>query len=773
MKHFFFICFFSISIISFGQNVQVDSQTYSPQQLIEDILINSNCISEVIVTNVVGGNFGGTDQSFGFFDANGSTFPFQSGVVLSTGKLTNVQGPNTTLSDDDANNWIGDLDLENSLNENNTTNATIIEFEFKAIASQISFRYLFASEEYQINNSNTCQYSDLFGFLIRNTNDSQYENIALIPNTQTPVKVTTVHPNIPNACSAQNETYFGSWNNSTAPINFNGQTAVLTATANTVPNETYHVKLVIADEQNYRFDSAVFLEAGSFQLSTDLGIDRLIATNNPLCENDSLELNALQPGNNTYKWFKNNVEIFGETNETYTVTDAGIYNVEVALNNGCVAYGNITIEYSEKLQTTQVFLVTCDNDTDGLTFFDLRLADQFFTLNGFPVLPVIDYYLTENEAIQNINPINNPNSFINSVPTQVIFARLENEYGCFAVEPLTLQASYTSSTVNSFVACDGDGDGFTLFDLNALRNQIKPEVSQNANITFYSTYEDASNNTNPLNDSYLNTTAYSQQIYVKAQEIYCELFTSINLSVNNAPILLPDETISYCLNTYPQNISINSGLLNTVGNNPTYEWFLNNASILKNTSSIEVNETGTYTVLVSFTNGCALSRDIIVNPSNTATIESIDIKQATSNNTVSVLVSGEGDYQYALDTTIFNDNNLFTNVKPGFHTVYVLDKNGCGIVQQKISVLGFPKFFTPNNDGYNDTWKPYGVNAQFNSNIDIKIFDRYGKFIKQIQPLEEGWNGTFNGNLLSSDDYWYVIIFSDGTIYRGHFSLKR
>ncbi len=772
MKPLFFICFLIVCISSFGQNVQVNSQTYTPQQLIEDILIDSNCITNVVVTNIVGGNFGGTDQSYGYFDATGTTFPFQSGIVLSTGKLANVEGPNNTLSDDNATNWVGDNDLEYVLNENNTINATIIEFEFTAIVSQISFRYLFASEEYQINNANTCQYSDLFGFLIRNVNDTQYENIALIPNTQTPVKVTTVHPNIPNGCSAQNDTYFGSWNNSSAPINFNGQTAILTATASTVPNETYHVKLVIADEQNYRYDSAVFLEAGSFELSTDLGVDRLFSTNNPLCENETLLLNANEPGNNSYKWFKDGVEIIGETNNTYTVIEAGTYTVEVTLNNSCVAYGNITVEYSEKLQTTEVFLDTCDNDTDGLTFFDLRLADQFFTLNGFPLLPVIDYYLTENDAIQNTNPIDYPNSFINTTPIQVIFARLENEYGCSAVEPLTLRANYTSSNVNSFIACDDDSDGFTLFNLNELRDQIRPEVSQSSNITFYSTYEDAANNTNQLTDSYLNTTAYSQEIYVKAQEIYCELFTTINLIVNNSPKLLQNETVTYCLNSYPETITIDSGLLNGSGNNPMYEWVFNNNPI-SNLDSIDINETGTYTVNVTFPNGCSSSRDIIVNPSNEATIQSINIKQASSNNTVTINVSGEGDYQYALDIPIFQDDNLFSNVKPGFHTVYVYDINGCGTIEEEISVLGFPKFLTPNNDGNHDTWKPYGINEQFNSNIDIKIFDRYGKFIKQINPLSSGWNGTFNGNLLASDDYWYVVILADGTQYRGHFTLKR
>ena len=197
-----FIFFFLLSInLVVSQNVTTDWTSYTPQQLIEDVLIGNTCISNVQVTNVVGGNFTTNDLSYGYFNANGSSFPFQEGVVLSTGKLANVDGPNTSLSDDDATNWQGDTDLENILNESNTHNATIIEFEFTAPANQISFRYLFASEEYQEGNANTCQYSDLFGFLIKPAGGTQYENIALVPGTNTPVKVTTVHPEIPGAVS--------------------------------------------------------------------------------------------------------------------------------------------------------------------------------------------------------------------------------------------------------------------------------------------------------------------------------------------------------------------------------------------------------------------------------------------------------------------------------------------------------------------------------------------------------------------------------------------
>lgn len=777
MKYSVFFVIFVITFSAFAQNIQVDTQTFTPQQLIEDILIDSNCITNVVVTNVGGGNFNSTEQSYGYFDATGTTFPFQSGLVLSTGKLSNVEGPNTTLSDDDAPNWNGDLDLETILNESNTVNATIIEFDFTPIASQVSFNYIFASEEYQENDVGTCNYSDLFGFLIRPINELEYTNIALVPNTQTPVKVTTVHPEIPNGCLAENEIYFESWNGPTAPINFNGQTKVLTATAITIPNETYHVKLVIADEQNYRFDSAVFLEAGSFQLSTNLGEDRLFANNNPICEGETLVLDAFTSGNGiTYKWFKDAIELPLEVNSNYTVIDAGVYTVEVSLGNNCISYGEIIVDYTEKLQTTQVFLDLCDNDHDGLTFFDLNLATQFFTITGYPEISVINYFLTSEEATQNINPISNPQSFINTVPNQVIFARLENEYGCFAVESLTLRGQYTSSSITSFEACDDDNDGFATFNLNELRSLIQPEVSLNAAITFYNTYNDAATHTNQLSDSYINLNPNSEEIFVKAIDVYCELFTTIILNAVKNPDLLANQEITYCLNNYPETVKIDAGLINDISSDTfKYEWERESMNLELDTYEIEINEIGQYTVQVTNSKGCFSTRDIIVIPSKTAIINEIFTEELNGNNTITIHISGEGNYEYSLDDSSngFQESNVFLNVSSGVHIVYVRDLNGCGTVEQRISILGFPRFFTPNNDGYNDTWKPLIGDSQSSLAVEIYIFDRFGKLITQLNPLGNGWDGIKNGVPLPSSDYWYRIIFEDGKIYYGHFSLKR
>ncbi|GAA4270557.1 choice-of-anchor L domain-containing protein [Hyunsoonleella aestuarii] len=779
MKNFFtLIVLFFLEANLIGQNITVDSQLYTPQELIENILIDSNCITDVVVNNVVGGNFGGTELSYGYFDANGSSFPFQSGLVLSTGRLSNVPGPNNTLSDDDAPGWLGDSDLENLLNENNTFNATIIEFQFRAIANRVSFRYLFASEEYQENNVNTCRFSDLFGFLIRNVNDAQYENIALVPDTQTEVKVTTVHPGIPGSggCEAINESYFGSFNTSTAPINFNGQTAVLSASSDLIPGETYQVKLVIADEENFRFDSAVFLEAGSFRLNTDLGANRLILTNNALCEGETLELDASESGNNAYSWYKDGVLVDFQPNTclncgTYNVTESGTYNVEVELENGCLSYGAITIEYLPKPIVFNTALTECDDNLDGLSCYNLFDAEPVVT-NGDNTLLIENFFQSVTDAEQNIDEIDSPLTFENTSPIQVVYARVVDQARCFSIAEITLNTSNNAVIIPPFDTCDDAVvDGIFDFNETALLNHVTPFVPVNSIIGFYRSLNDALKKLNRLDNAFENLIPNSDTIYVRIDNnLGCYGISSLELNVLFTPLLLTDETTYYCEETFPSTISLNAGIINDNPNNYSYEWIFNNQSIPNSdTSSININEAGIYEVIATYGNGCSSSRMITVEASGKASID----YQLSNNNTVTVNAIGLGNYEYALDNQDFLNNNVFTNVKPGFHTIFVSDINGCEISEKKISILGFPRFFTPNNDGIHETWKPYGVNAEFFNGISIKIFDRYGKLLKQLSATDSGWNGNFNGTALPTDDYWFKVVLADGNTYMGHFSLKR
>ncbi len=192
-----------------------------------------------------------------------------------------------------------------------------------------------------------------------------------------------------------------------------------------------------------------------------------------------------------------------------------------------------------------------------------------------------------------------------------------------------------------------------------------------------------------------------------------------------------------------------------------------------NTETIDVNEIGTYTVIVTHPNGCNATRNIIVEPSGLATIENISVVGIAPQNSITISVSGNGNYEYALDNGLYQDSNVFTNVYGGDLLLSVRDKLGCGVIEETISVLGFPSYFTPNGDRFHDTWKPIGVDAQFRSTMIIHIYDRFGKLIKQVNPNGNGWDGTRNGENLSVDDYWYVVTFSNGKEFRGHFALVR
>jgi hypothetical protein len=277
------LLFFSKSV---AQEITVD-ESKTPTQLIEDVLLQSGCAS-VTNVSVSGGNFASGELSYGSFDANGSAFPFQNGLILSTGKINNAPGPNTSLLDDGGGmSWNGDNDLQNALGISSSFNATFLEFDFVPIGTKISFDYMLSSEQYLINaTSGQCNFTDGFAFLLKEVSASTYQNLAVVPGTSTPVKINTVRGS-GSVCPPANEQYFDAFNGTVHPTNFNGQTKVLTAQADVIPGNTYHIKLVIADEGNYRYDSAIFLDGGSFNFGPNLGEDRTIALGSPVCPNEA------------------------------------------------------------------------------------------------------------------------------------------------------------------------------------------------------------------------------------------------------------------------------------------------------------------------------------------------------------------------------------------------------------------------------------------------------------------------------------------------------
>ena len=141
----------------------------------------------------------------------------------------------------------------------------------------------------------------------------------------------------------------------------------------------------------------------------------------------------------------------------------------------------------------------------------------------------------------------------------------------------------------------------------------------------------------------------------------------------------------------------------------------------------------------------------------------------SSRNYIEIIADGDGDFEYSIDGVNFTEANYFENLQGGIYTVYVRDKNGCGMDTREVLLLDYPKFFTPNNDGHNDHWQLSGLPKE--SETFIHIFDRYGKLLKQLSSHSGGWDGTFNGKQMPADDYWFKVNLDDGREFTGHFSL--
>jgi len=255
------------------------------------------------------------------------------------------------------------------------------------------------------------------------------------------------------------------------------------------------------------------------------------------------------------------------------------------------------------------------------------------------------------------------------------------------------------------------------------------------------------------------------------------------LVIINPEISFPD-TISFCEDELPF-------IVTSTDSAEGFRWFqidqFGNETLISETSEVALEETGDYryeayntVVQASGTVECPTSQLFKVVSSEIATINSINISDQGEDIRITVDASGIGDYEYALNDINgpYQDSNVFNNIPAGSYTVYVRDKNGCGIAQESIeqdlTLEGFPKFFTPNGDGVNDFWQfiPTALTGEISIEV-IHIFDRYGKLLAQIEPASNGWDGSFNGRPQPSNDYWFRAISESSGQIQGHFALKR
>ncbi|TDE51010.1 T9SS type B sorting domain-containing protein [Flavobacterium sp. GT3P67] len=454
----------------------------------------------------------------------------------------------------------------------------------------------------------------------------------------------------------------------------------------------------------------------------------------------------------------NDIAISGQNIKWYdALTNGTLLLNTTSLQNGTTYYASQTIN---GCQSDRIPVLINIQNTSAPT----GNASQTFCSSQNPTLDtivvsgtVIKWYNASGTLLPNSTPLQDGATYYAS----------QTENSCESPNKLAITVSLINTLpANNYAElfCDDLNDGSEKVNLSDYNSKL---ISSTSGYTFYyySTILGAENQlaANQItNFSNYNLVVGDNKIYVRINSNNpCYAIVELKLTLLSKPIISIQDIVPICENN---TITIDAG-----SGSDIYLW-----STGATTSSIMVSTPGNFSVTVTnnySTISCSSIKNFEVRKSNIATITSVETKDWTDKeNIITIFASGAGDFEYSIDGIHFQDNNQFSALYSGEYTLHVRDKNGCGTATDEVFLLMYPKYFTPNGDGFNDTW-----NIKFSDleiNLTVKIFDRYGKLIKEL--IQNGaWNGTMNEHELAPDDYWFVATRADGKEYKGHFSLKR
>jgi len=442
--------------------------------------------------------------------------------------------------------------------------------------------------------------------------------------------------------------------------------------------------------------------------------------------------------------------------------------------------------------------IICEIPGDGQAIFDLTNKIDLLLNGQDPTVFQVSFYESQAEADSMLNPIQNPETYQNISNPQTIYVVIQNlDTGCFvstqSFEIEEREGAIANTPLDPYTICDyyQDNDGIAEFDLadpDLLAEILGTQSPLVYQLDFYGTLDNAETETLALAINYVNI-INPQIIYARVTNINtgCYDITEIILKVELIPEVTLEEFYRLCIDAQGNPIPGEEGeapsppVIDT-GLDPSiylFEWQLNGETILGEIgASITAIQEGSYSVIVTeITTGCnatATTTVTVSSPPDTYSAEVISGAFADQHNIVAE-ASGISTYVFSLDDGPYQETGYFNDVEAGVHIVTIKDVNGCGSVSIELGVIDYPLFMTPNADGYHDTWNIIGI-AAGDPRAKIYIFDRFGKLLKQLSPLGEGWDGTYNGNPLPSSDYWFRIEYTENDTkkeFRGHFTLKR
>ncbi|NDI99769.1 T9SS type B sorting domain-containing protein [Flavobacterium sp. LaA7.5] len=471
------------------------------------------------------------------------------------------------------------------------------------------------------------------------------------------------------------------------------------------------------------------------------------ATNNPYTGDAPNNTNAIELLNNT---------------TTYNIINTGKFRVVKSFRS----FGNGTdnkscieilgeFEFYDDLTITNIKNLTCTGNVADV---------EIIAVGAEP----LNYKIISKNGDTSFQIDNGNSSIFTGLESAIYEVRVDDPCGNFDTQPFNvadLPSIVTATAPPDIEVCDEGDDTIELFNLSdqdafILDGQNPDDVT----LSYHTSLSDAETGANPISTDYTAnigvTEVFARVVYNSNND--CIAVTSFKITVHALPELQIKELWPVC-----------EGESIIVTADPGYDSYAwsNGAE----TRSIIVTEEGEYTVTVTNEYGCEGSKTITVVNSQAPEISQIDIEDWTDNNNVITVIlentAAAENFEYSLDGINYQDSNTFTGLEPGQYNVYVRDKYDCGIDTEDAFLLTYPKFFTPNGDGVNETWRIKFSTVE--PNMYVYIFDRYGKVITGFGANSEGWDGMYNGAKLPSTDYWFIVVRENGRQYKGHFSMIR
>lgn len=728
---------FTVSLLllfSIHLNAQlIISQTGTVAQWVQNTLVGNG----ITVSNV---SFSGSSQSIGTFTSgfNNGNMGITSGLVLSTGNVTQLPGAGSAFCSTNTNGG-SDPQLAPLITQN-IYDATVLEFDFVPVSDTLKFKYVFGSEEYPefVNSIN-----DVFGFFVSGFNPygGMYNNVnvALIPNTTTPITINNVNQNV-------NSNYYVN-NASGTYVKLDGFTTVLTAWIRVLPCLTYHIKIAIGDAQDHIYDSAVFLEANSFMSNAVMLSSSTVS---------SIDTTAVEGCNDAVLTFRipqvknipTNVYFYPGGTATngvdyaqlpqFAVIPAGQDSVSITIHPflDSIAEPTEFIEFivSTSPCTTDTIRVYIKDNTPPISNMandTVMCGSGIASLNSNISGGYLPYSYLWSTGDTTLSISVSPNI------TTTYFLQITDLCQNDTLDSITVIVSEPKYNINNDTICTGD-TAFVF--VNDTMNNYYQWISSGA----------VSNSLNsaPISDTYFS--------FIANDTLGCTIIDSAFVKVNSLPIIKTCNDTTICFG--------DNATLIAYGN---YNFFWENG-VNQAINVVSPSGDSTFGVVFIDSNMCKNSSNVkvkVVPIPNAEIISPVD--SICIGNTITLTATGGEEYLWNTGTA-FPDINV-TPFTPTTYTVTVtniLNSTKCSDVAsfsldvKKCNFFYFPNAFTPNGDGLNDG---FGVVGEFGAleSYQIFIYNRWGKLVFTSNNPNEKWDGKYKGTDVQGDVYSYYVIIKE------------